>query len=98
MTIVFVTHDQDEALTMSNRVAVIAEGRIQQISSPLELYERPANRFVASFVGEANMLSGVVQSIGSGVAVVVLASGDTVKATLVDPCRIGDAVTISIPT
>jgi putative spermidine/putrescine transport system ATP-binding protein len=56
ITFVYVTHDQDEALTMSNRIAVFNEGRIEQISSPVELYERPATEFVAGFVGVSNLL------------------------------------------
>ena len=56
ITFVYVTHDQDEALTMSDRIAVFNDGRIEQVSAPLELYERPANEFVAGFVGVSNLL------------------------------------------
>ena len=56
ITFVYVTHDQDEALTMSDRIAVFNDGRIEQISPPLELYERPANEFVAGFVGVSNLI------------------------------------------
>jgi putative spermidine/putrescine transport system ATP-binding protein len=56
ITFVYVTHDQDEALTMSNRIAVFNEGRVQQVSGPVELYENPANEFVAGFVGVSNLL------------------------------------------
>jgi putative spermidine/putrescine transport system ATP-binding protein len=56
ITFVYVTHDQDEALTMSNRIAVFNEGRIEQVSPPVELYERPATEFVAGFVGVSNLL------------------------------------------
>ena len=70
LTFIFVTHDQEEALTMSDRIAVMSGGRVQQIASPVELYKNPANRFVASFIGESNFLTaqgaaGVVQ-IGAG--------------------------------
>jgi putative spermidine/putrescine transport system ATP-binding protein len=58
ITFVFVTHDQEEALTMSDRVAVFNEGRIEQLATPVELYERPASAFVAGFVGTSNLLSG----------------------------------------
>ena len=58
ITFVFVTHDQEEALTMSDRVAVFNEGRIEQLATPVELYERPASAFVAGFVGTSNQLSG----------------------------------------
>ena len=56
ITFVYVTHDQDEALTMSDRIAVFNEGRIEQVSSPVELYERPVNEFVAGFVGVSNVV------------------------------------------
>jgi putative spermidine/putrescine transport system ATP-binding protein len=56
ITFVYVTHDQDEALTMSNRIAVFNEGRIEQVSPPVELYEQPATEFVAGFVGVSNLL------------------------------------------
>ncbi|WP_411108823.1 ABC transporter ATP-binding protein [Streptomyces sp. c-19] len=58
ITFVFVTHDQEEALTMSDRIAVFHQGRIEQVASPAELYERPATPFVAGFVGTSNLLSG----------------------------------------
>ncbi len=58
VTFVFVTHDQEEALTMSDRIAVFSEGRIEQVATPAELYERPATPFVAGFVGTSNLLTG----------------------------------------
>jgi putative spermidine/putrescine transport system ATP-binding protein len=60
ITFIFVTHDQEEALTMSDRIAVFNEGRIQQVGSPAEIYERPASPFVAGFVGTSNLISGEV--------------------------------------
>ncbi|MDO6965314.1 ABC transporter ATP-binding protein [Rhizobium alvei] len=65
LTFIFVTHDQEEALTMSDRIAVMSGGRVQQIATPRELYDRPANRFVAGFIGESNFLT--VQSSGGSV-------------------------------
>ena len=59
ITFVFVTHDQEEALTMSDRIAVISNGEIQQIGRPEDIYENPSNQFVANFIGEVNLLSGV---------------------------------------
>ncbi len=59
ITFVFVTHDQEEALTMSDRIAVFSEGHVEQVASPTELYERPATGFVAGFVGTSNLISGV---------------------------------------
>ena len=60
ITFIFVTHDQEEALTMSDRIAVFNEGRIQQVGTPSEIYERPASAFVAGFVGTSNLVSGEV--------------------------------------
>ncbi|TPN85600.1 ABC transporter ATP-binding protein [Mesorhizobium sp. CU2] len=75
VTFVYVTHDQDEALTMSDRVAVFHEGRIQQICSPVEIYRRPRTRFVASFLGETNMLPGTVVGADGAMAEIKLANG-----------------------
>lgn len=61
ITFIFVTHDQEEAFTMSDRIALISQGRIVQIGSPLEIYEEPANLFVANFVGEINVFDGVIE-------------------------------------
>ena len=60
ITVIYVTHDQSEALTMSDRIVVMNEGRIEQVGTPSELYEGPANRFVADFIGESNFLEGEV--------------------------------------
>src|SRR3712207_4332127 len=60
ITFIYVTHDQEEALTMSDRLAVFRDGRIEQLGTPAEVYERPATRFVAGFVGTSNLLSGDV--------------------------------------
>ena len=61
ITFVFVTHDQEEALTMSDRIGILHEGRLLQVGSPESIYERPANRFVADFVGQTNLLAGTVE-------------------------------------
>lgn len=62
-TFVYVTHDQDEALAMSDRIAVIHDGKLQQLGNPREVYDRPANRFVASFIGENNIISGRISQV-----------------------------------
>ena len=93
VTIVYVTHDQAEALTMSDRVAVFHDGRIQQIASPIELYENPANAFVASFVGENNGLTGRVTAVENGHAVLAVAPGVTVRGRAgTDLSRGGEAM------
>jgi spermidine/putrescine transport system ATP-binding protein len=62
ITFVYVTHDQEEALTMSDRIAVMNEGKVQQLAGPTTLYETPANRFVAGFIGQTNVFSGTVEA------------------------------------
>ena len=63
LTTIFVTHDQEEANTISDRIAVLDAGIIQQVGTPLELYDRPANRFVANFLGTANLMDGTVRKV-----------------------------------
>ncbi|MBI2195256.1 MAG: ABC transporter ATP-binding protein [Planctomycetes bacterium] len=75
LAFLYVTHDQEEALTMSDRVAVMQGGRILQCGTPAEVYEKPRTRFVAEFVGEANILSGRVIGLGEGSASVGTAGG-----------------------
>ncbi len=75
ITVVYVTHDQGEALTMSDRIAVMRDGRIEQAGSPADLYERPATRFVAAFLGECNFLDGRVVDAGGGRTIVEIARG-----------------------
>ncbi|MBV8568800.1 MAG: ABC transporter ATP-binding protein [Methylobacteriaceae bacterium] len=79
VTVIYVTHDQSEALTMSDRVAVFHSGRIEQIASPKQLYEDPANAFVANFVGENNGLTGEVTAIEGDYAVLSVAPGIAVR-------------------
>ncbi len=85
VTVVYVTHDQSEALTMSNRIAVFEDGIVQQLSTPDELYEKPVNSFVAQFIGENNRLKGTVTDVaGDGTALVTLENGEKVKALAVN--------------
>jgi iron(III) transport system ATP-binding protein len=76
LTTLFVTHDQDEAMAMSNRILVMDQGRVQQVGTPEEIYHRPANRFVASFLGRCNFLDGVVTSRASNGTVEVAVGQD----------------------
>jgi spermidine/putrescine transport system ATP-binding protein len=75
ITFIFVTHDQEEALTMSDRIAVLSAGQVQQIGSARDIYENPVNRFVADFIGETNLLEVEVESVADGMARVVLPGG-----------------------
>jgi spermidine/putrescine transport system ATP-binding protein len=81
ITFIYVTHDQEEALTMSDRIAVMNEGKVQQVADPPTLYERPKNRFVADFIGQTNVFSGTVESVGGGRATLATASGEKVEAS-----------------
>jgi spermidine/putrescine transport system ATP-binding protein len=76
ITFVYVTHDQEEALTMSDRIAVMNHGRVEQLGTPEELYERPATRFVADFIGTTNLLHGTVERVEGREATVRLDSGE----------------------
>jgi spermidine/putrescine transport system ATP-binding protein len=76
ITFVYVTHDQEEALTMSDRIAVMNQGRVEQLGTPEELYERPATRFVADFIGTTNLLAGSIESSAADTAIVRLRSGE----------------------
>ncbi len=97
VTVVYVTHDQSEALTMSNRIAVFNDGIVQQLSSPDELYERPQNSFVAQFIGENNKLKGNVLEVDKHqVATVKLDNDDVVQALAVNVGRKGDRTLLSI--
>ena len=79
-TMIYVTHDQEEALVMSDKIAVMDNGRIQQVGTPAELYEKPANRFVAEFIGESNIFQGSV--VGRRVDRLTLQSGDGLRYEL----------------
>ena len=79
LTTLFITHDQEEALIMSDRVAVMAKGRLQQVGPPLEIYEAPANPFIADFIGESNIFSGTIEARGDGVLSVGLAGGLSIQ-------------------
>ena len=96
ITVVYVTHDQTEALTMSDRVAVFDDGRIQQLAPPDELYEKPQNSFVAQFIGENNTLEGVVQELEGQRCIVKLDSGDVIDALPVNVSEVGQRTLVSI--
>ncbi len=96
VTMVFVTHDQDEALTMSDRIAVFDDGRIQQIDTPATLYERPANQFVANFIGESNMLSATLNQMDANSAILQLGTGEVISATPAEPLQKGADAVLSV--
>ena len=98
-TMIYVTHDQVEAMTLADRIVVLSEGRIEQVGAPLALYQSPDNLFVAGFIGspKINLLSGELVETGSAQASVRLASGDIMRVE-VDASRggIGDKVTVGV--
>lgn len=96
LTIVYVTHDQSEALTMSDRIAVFAGGRIQQLGRPNTIYETPANAFVAGFVGENNMLAGTVVTRQDDQCAIRLSGGQIVRAMATGEMMAGDHVVAAI--
>ncbi len=96
ITFVSVTHDQEEALTMSDRIAVMSAGKVLQVGTPIEIYERPNCRFVANFIGETNFLDGRVTRVNGNRCTVQVADGLEVSGSNYQPVAIGDPVTVSI--
>lgn len=96
ITIVYVTHDQTEALTMSNRIAVFNDGVIQQLAPPDVLYEKPENAFVAQFIGENNRLLGTLTEIDDNSCSVRLDSGEVLKALPINIGKTGEQTQISL--
>ena len=96
VTIVYVTHDQEEALVMSDRIAVMDAGKIEQIGTPNQLYEEPASRFVASFIGESNFLAGRLQEQVDGHAVVDVPGVGPLRASTGGQHAVGDEVVATV--
>jgi len=96
VTVVYVTHDQSEALTMSNRIAVFNDGVIQQLAAPTDLYELPQNAFVAQFIGENNKLVGKVCGMDGDICDVRINDDKVVKALKVNVNAEGDDTTLSL--
>jgi len=98
ITFIYVTHDQEEAMTMSDRIAVMSKGKVQQLGTPIQIYERPANRFVADFIGESNFFEGKIKSLSATEACVDIPAlqseltGIPVSEGLVN----GEEVTVSV--
>ncbi|SAL04117.1 sugar ABC transporter protein [Caballeronia calidae] len=98
-TMIYVTHDQVEAMTLADKIVVLSAGNIEQVGTPTELYHRPANRFVAGFIGspKMNFLDGTIESVGTESLVVRFASGETQIAAVRAPgARPGEKVTVGV--
>ncbi len=96
ITFVFVTHDQEEALTMSDRIAVMSAGHILQVGSPREIYDRPSERFVANFIGDTNLMEVEVVSVSNGRARLRFASGAEADADMPDGMSGAKSVTVVV--
>lgn len=97
ITFVYVTHDQEEAMTLSDRIVVMNKGRIIQEGTPTEIYYQPANRFVADFIGESNFFHGVVTHLASDHTVVnVPEFNRPIQVAKHQPARVGDHVTVMV--
>ena len=97
ITFIFVTHDQEEALTMSDRIAVMSNGAVQQVGSPTEIYDAPANRFVADFIGDTNLLPASVAQVGDdGILICTLENGDSLPVMASGSHKAGAVGTISL--
>ncbi len=96
ITFIFVTHDQEEALTMSDRIAVMSRGRILQVGSPHEIYDHPAERFVADFIGETNFLEGTMQGVVKGKTKVKLSGGTSIDAVVPEGLKSSGKVTVVV--
>ena len=97
ITFVYVTHDQEEALTMADRIAVMNEGQVLQVGAPDDIYERPTSRFVADFIGETNFLGGRVREKHDGLAAVETPSGAVVWGELRDlELEVGDEAALAV--
>jgi len=96
ITFIFVTHDQEEALTMSDRIAVMSAGKIQQIGEPHDIYEQPINRFVADFIGDSNFLEATVTSTDAGAALCAVDDNLVFSVASTAEHVAGDSVTLAI--
>ena len=94
---IYVTHDQEEALTMSDRIAVMNNGVIEHLGTPRDIYERPATKFVAGFIGTSNLLSGAVSTLTDGHAVIRLGPREQIVVPVSDGVvRAGDTLELSV--
>lgn len=96
VTIIYVTHDQEEALVMSDRIAVMNEGRIEQCGPPTELYDEPSSRFVATFIGESNFIEGAISRIDGDAACVAVPGIEELRAPLKPGLAPGASVALTV--
>jgi putative spermidine/putrescine transport system ATP-binding protein len=96
ITVIYVTHDQEEALVMSDRIGVINQGKLEQVGTPHDVYDRPQTQFVAGFIGETNLLSGVVLEAGTSESVIRVGDNLTVRIEMVPGLTIGKSIDLAV--
>ena len=96
LTVMYVTHDQDEALTMSDRIAVMNRGRLEQLGPPRELYDQPRTRFVAEFLGDSNLFEGVVAAVGDAACLVEVGQQTLLQVPQREGLRVGQAARVLV--
>jgi len=95
-TTIFVTHDQEEAMSLADRIAIMADGRVQQHGTPEDIYRRPISAFVANFIGKLNFLRGTVRSVSGPCCAVALVDGTVVEALMPVACEVGRSIQIAL--
>lgn len=96
LTIVFVTHDQSEALTMSDRIAVFNRGKIEQIGTPSQIYDHPSSQFVAEFIGETNLIDGKISAAHNGQTQIRLGNGQDIRVDAEVQFQTGQDIRLSL--
>jgi putrescine transport system ATP-binding protein len=96
LTFVVVTHDQEEAMTMADRIAVMSHGKVVQVATPAEIYEAPNSRFVADFIGDVNIFDGKVTTSGNGAIEIAVESGFSIRVATTEPPAAGNTVGFAI--
>jgi spermidine/putrescine ABC transporter ATP-binding subunit len=96
MTVVYVTHDQEEAMNMSDRIGIMNGGRVEQVGAPTEMYERPTSKFIGRFLGEANLLEGELRDVAGQDATIVLTGQVAFRATVPKPIAPGTRVSLFV--
>ncbi len=96
LTFVIVTHDQEEAMTVADRIGVMHQGRLIQVATPPEIYEQPNSRWVAEFIGDVNLLEGRVAEVGGGGAIIAGSRAGPLRVSGPAPARPGDAVCVAL--
>jgi ABC-type Fe3+/spermidine/putrescine transport system ATPase subunit len=96
MTVVYVTHDQEEAMNMSDRIAIMNSGRIEQVGRPADIYENPATSFIARFLGEANLVEGSVTAIDGGIATITIGEALRLRARTAQSAVAGGAAQLFV--